>query len=258
MQTIADVLATAADREEPAVVAPSRTSAYTHAEVAAHAWQVGNLLSQYGVHDGARVPVVVGPTAPTPDDEPGRLGTSPVPVLAMLGAMADGALVDPHPPAAVDGAVLVVPTAWLDRYQPGPGTKPISYGASPDDPAVAHLEGEAWSENPMAPPASLDPTTPALATDATYTHGELLAASHRIVAEYGLDESSTVAIDAGFGDAGTFVAGVLAPLRAGARITLGVSGDDADAGSGDGADVDLVVGTGEEPDRVEPSAARPR
>ncbi|MFB6308578.1 MAG: hypothetical protein ABEH35_04535 [Haloarculaceae archaeon] len=235
MQTLADLVAAARDREGALFAASDRSADYSYRDACTNVWKAGNLFRHYGVREGTRVAVVAGPKEPGDSAETGWLGTSPDPLLAALGATLDGAVVDLDPPGVVDATVLVAPAAWLDRYQRGGGTSTVAYGGPPDDPAVAHFEREAWSENPRAPPVDIAPTDDALAADSVYTHGDLLAASRRVVAEYDLAETDEVALRAPVTEPGALVAGLLAPMRVGATVLLGgttegtvaVAGDDA-------------------------------
>ena len=221
MQTIGDLVADARERDGVLFRPAARPTLFSYADVCTTAWKVGNLLRHYGVRRGARVAVVAGPKDPSDGDEPGRIGESPDALLAFLGAACDGAVVDLDPPRAVESKVLIAPDAWLDDYRPGPGTKPIAYGGPPSDPRVAHLEREAWSENPLRPPGEFAPGDPVLAADETYAHGDLLAASRRVVAEYDLTDGDEVALRAPVTEPGTIVAGLLAPMRVGATVLLG-------------------------------------
>jgi hypothetical protein len=221
MQVLGDLVADAREREGTLFESTERAAPYSYADFAVNAWKTGNLLRHYGVREGARVAVVVGPKAPTADDEPGWLGGTPDPLVGFLAGALDGAVVDMSPPAAVDATVLIAPDDWIDDYQRGPGTKALAYGGPPEDPTVAHLEREAWSENPLAPPATVAPDDPVLAADRTYTHGELLAASRRVVADHELTGDDAVVIRAPMSAPGTLVAGLLAPMRVGATVLLG-------------------------------------
>lgn len=235
MQVLGDLVADAREREGTLCDSSERTTAYSYSDVAITAWKTGNLLRHYGVRSGARVAVSAGPKAPTAEDEPGWLGGTPDPVVAFLAAALDGAIVDLDPPGAVDAKVMIAPNDWLADYELGPGTKALAYGGPPEDPTVAHLEREAWSENPLEPPAEVSPEDPVLAADETYTHGDLLAASRRVVEEQELTESDEVVLRASITEPGALVAGVLAPMRVGATILLGdgqsgtvaVAGDDS-------------------------------
>jgi len=224
MQALGDLVAAAREREGVLFTAPDRTAPYSYHDFATNAWKAGNLLRHYGVRTGTRVAVVAGPKEPTEGDEPGRLRDGPDALLAFLGATLDGAVVDPDPPGAVDATALVAPAGWLDRYELGPGTKALAYGGPVEDPTVAGFERELWSENPLAPPGAVGPTDDALATDAVYSHGDLLAASEWVVTQWELDEDTAVALRAPVTSAGAIVAGLLAPMRAGATVRL--SGDE--------------------------------
>lgn len=221
MQTIGDLVAEAREHEGIVFDPAERSAPFSYRDFCTNAWKVGNLLRHYGVREGARVAVVAGPKAPTAADEPGWIGESPDALQAFLGAALDGAVVDLDPPAAVETKVLIAPDEWMDDYQLGPGTKPIAYGGPPADPTIAHLEREAWSENPLQPPGEFGPADPVLAADETYTHGDLLAASQRVVAEYDLTADDTVALRARVSEPGTIVAGLLAPMRVGSTVLLG-------------------------------------
>lgn len=221
MQVLGDLVADARTRDGALFESSERAAPYSYSDFAINVWKAGNLLRHYGVREGARVAVVVGPKAPAEDDEPGWLGGTPDPVLAVLAAAVDGAVVDMDPPGAVDATAMIAPNDWLGRYELGPGTKALAYGGPPEDPTVAHLEREAWSENPLEPPAEVSPEDPVLAADRTYTHGDLTAASREVVADYDLESDDDVVVRTAVNDPGAFVAGVLAPMRAGASILLG-------------------------------------
>jgi len=221
MQVLGDLVADARQRDGPLFESNERAAPYSYADFAVNVWKTGNLLRHYGVREGARVAVVVGPKAPTDEDRPGWLAGTPDSVVAVLAAMVDGAVVDPDPPGAVDAKVLIAPDAWMDEYERGPGTKAIAYGGPPEDPTVAHLEREAWSENPLEPPAEVEPGDPALAADRTYSHGDLLAASREVVEEYELTADDEFVLRAPLTDPGTIVAGVIAPMQVGATVLLG-------------------------------------
>ncbi|WP_225334003.1 hypothetical protein [Halomicrobium urmianum] len=221
MQVLGDLVAEAREREGALFRAAERSAPYSYADFATNVWKTGNLLRHYGVREGARVAVVAGPKDPDDGDEPGWLGPEPTPLQVFLGAALDGAVVDLDPPGAVDATAFVAPAAWLDRYERGPGTKTLAYGGPTEDPTVAQLEREAWSENPLQPPGEVAPDDHALAADELYSHGELLAASRRVAADHDIDEDDAVAIRAPVTGAGAVVAGLLAPMRAGATVVLG-------------------------------------
>lgn len=233
MKTIADLVADARDREGVIFRPANRATPFRYHDFCTNAWKAGNVLRHYGVRQGSRVAVVAGPKEPGPDDEPGTIRESPDALQAFLGAALDGAVVDLDPVGVVDAKALVAPDAWIDDYEWGPGTKPIAYGGPPDDPRIAHFERETWSENPSQPPGEFGPGDPVLAADRLYSHGDLLAASRRVVAEYDLTEADTIALRAPISDPGTLVAGLLAPMRVGAIVLLG-DGEPGSIAVGDG------------------------
>jgi len=219
MDTLAAVLARCREREGTALDAPERTTPYSYGEFAENAWKAGNLLRHYGVRRGSRVALVVGPKAPGSGDTVGRLGAAVDPLLALFGAASLGATVDVTPTSPVAARALVAPDAWLDRYEGDPGCSLIAYGGPPDRPEVAHFERERWSENPAEPPDTVEPDDPVLRVDdREYTHATVLEAATTLVEEYGLEPGDVVAVDALLTSAGAVVAGVVAPIVAGAII----------------------------------------
>lgn len=221
MQVLGDLVADARQREGALFESTERAAPYSYGDFAVTVWKTGNLLRHYGVREGARVAVVAGPKAPTDDDRVGWLGGTPDPVMAFLAGAVDGAVVDMDPPAAVDAKVMIAPNDWLADYSLGPGTKALAYGGPPEDPTVAHLEREAWSENPLEPPSEVSPGDPVLAADRTYSHGDLLTASREVVDEYDLTGDDEVVLRAPLTEPGTIVAGIVAPMRVGATVLLG-------------------------------------
>lgn len=228
MDLLADLVAAGRKREGVLFTTPERSTPYSYRDFCTNVWKGGNLMRHYGVREGTRVAVVVGPKNPTEGDEPGYLRDTPDALLAVLAATLDGAVAQLDPPGEVDATALVAPAAWLDRYALAPGTKALAYGGPSDDPTVAAFERELWSENPLQPPGEVAPDDAAVAdADGTHTHGELLAASERVVEEYGIDEETTVALRAPVTTVGALVGGVFAPMHAGATVTFGpdVTGD---------------------------------
>jgi acyl-CoA synthetase (AMP-forming)/AMP-acid ligase II len=249
MQVLGDLVAQARDRDGVLFRSPERAAPYSYSDFATNAWKGGNLLRHYGVRHGTRVAVVVGPKEPTDEDRPGYLRDAPDALLAFLAAALDGAVVDMDPPNAVDATALVAPAAWLDRYTQGPGTKGLAYGGPVDDPTIAQFERELWSENPLQPPGEVAPDDAVLAADRTYTHGELMAESGRVVADYDIDAETTVALRAPMTTAGAVVVGLLAPMRTGATVVFG-GNETADIAVADG---DVPEETVVRPDDATPS-----
>ncbi|WP_340101175.1 hypothetical protein [Salinibaculum salinum] len=229
METLADLVAVGRDREGAVVDAPERNAPYTYGEFSTNAWKAGNLLRHYGVRAGARMGLVIGPKHPEPDDEPGWLGTTPDPLLALLGGACLGARVVLSPPQPVEARAFVCPDAWLDRYDVAPGCSRLAYGGPPEATGVAHFERELWSENPIEPPDPVAADDPFLDIDgATETQGALLSAGESIAATHGLNSGDRIALDAPLTSAGAIAAGVVAPLAVGATIVVGegaVAGD---------------------------------
>lgn len=242
METLADVLAVARDRDGDAFTAAGRTTGYSCREFATTAWKAGNLFRHYGVRTGSRVAVVVGPKAPGDADEPGVLGASPDPLLATLGATLLGGVGTFDPDGEFDGDALVAPDGWLDDVETTPGCTRIAYGGPPEAPDVVHFEQATWSQNPVAPPEAegLASTDPALVDGAEYSQGDLLDRARTVVDAHDLAAGDRVAVT-GRVDADVFAAGIVAPLLAGATI-VGGSEPEGDVVVGPGGDVDAGAG----------------
>jgi hypothetical protein len=224
MQTLSELVAAGRERDGVLFTTPERSARYSYRDFCTNVWKGGNLMRHYGVREGMAVAVVVGPKNPTDTDESGYLKDCPDGLLAILAATLDGAVANVAPDSEIDETALVAPAAWLDRYELAPGAKALAYGGPSDDPTVAGFERELWSENPLQPPGERAPDDPALQdADGTYSHGELLAASERVGTEYDIDAETTVAFRAPVTSAAAVVAGLLAPLRAGATVRFGDS-----------------------------------
>lgn len=236
METVGDLVEQARERDGVAFDAPGRTTGYSAREFATTAWKAGNLLRHYGVYGGATVAVVIGPKAPDDDAEPGRLAAAADPLFAALGAMLLGASVDLDPAESPDAAAIVAPSAWLDRYDPGPACSRLAYGGPPEAAEVIHFERAVWSENPVAPPDRVTGDAVAFSAEGT-THEELLDRARAAVGRGDVGGGDRVAID-GPVTVATFAAGILAPLAAGATI---VGGDPGDADVRVGPDGDVAV-----------------
>ncbi|WP_459195118.1 acyl-CoA synthetase family protein [Halosimplex sp. J119] len=209
MDVIGDLVARERRTDDLAVRTDSRAGSYSYEKFCTNAWKSGNLLRHYGVRGGASVAI-----------DPGESLTVP-PLVALFGSALLGATVRFDPRAAADAKALLVPGGAADSYDPEPGTKTLGYGDVPNDPEVAHFEAEMWSENPTNPPDVVEPNDTALATaDERFTHRELLDRSEQIVEDLGLDETDEVAIRAPLSEPGTVVAGILAPIWAGATVLL--------------------------------------
>ncbi|GAA0659443.1 acyl-CoA synthetase family protein [Salarchaeum japonicum] len=186
--------------ESAALRAPPRE--YNRRELRQTAFKTGNFLRHRGVHEDATVAVA--------DDR------APEAVFAFLGATLLGARVRFGATAELDARAYVAPTGLLDDVSLPAGGQYVGYGERPDDPSRAHFERDVWSENPAFPPVSFSGDAVALATDDRYTHAVLLDAARRL--DY--DSDDTVAVRAPLTHPGTVVAGVVAPLLAGATLLL--------------------------------------
>lgn len=196
-----------------------RTRSWSGTQFCVDAWKAGNLFRHYGVHEGSTVAILDGPDDPGDD----TLGpTSPQALIALFGAWVLGANVRVDPPTDPDARLLVGPTTWLDDYELPPGSKPVGFGREPQDPTVVHFESERWSENPVKFPADVDGSDAALLTDEdSINHHQVLEAAQTVVDTHDIDADDRIALDAPLAHPGTVVAGVIAPLCAGATVTVG-------------------------------------
>ena len=209
MDVIGDLVARDRRTDDLAVRTDSRAGSCSYEKFCTNAWKTGNLLRHYGVRGGATVGIDAGESL------------SPSPLLALFGAGLLGATARFDPSDATDAKALVVPAERADAYGAGPGTKTLVYGDVSEDPEVAHFEAEMWSENPTTPPDVVRPDESLLAAaEETFTHERLLDASERVVAECDIDDGDEVAVRTPLTDPGTVVAGVLAPIRAGATVLV--------------------------------------
>jgi len=221
METLKELVAAAGAHDGAVIDAADRSAPYSYGEFATNSFKAGTLLGHYGVHPGSAVTVAVGPKERPEEarDGPAAIPDSAEPLLAMLGGASIGATVDLTPVEPAESRALVFP-AW-QAYEAAPRCSRLAYGGPPEDPSVAHFETELWSENPTEPPETVEPTDVAVrASGDAYTHEALLAEAEAIVERYGLEETSRVGLAAPLTDPGAVVAGVLAPLSAGATISL--------------------------------------
>ncbi|MCQ4332885.1 long-chain fatty acid--CoA ligase [Natronomonas sp. F2-12] len=214
MDVLGDVIARDRRSESTALAVPAVERGYDYRRFCTSAWKAGNFLRHIGVRGGAGVAIADDPI--------------PEPVLTFYGAAAVGAVVRFGPSAEVksDVRALVVPAADIDAYAFGPETKGVVYDDPPADPSVSYFERDVWSENPTAPPDQVAPADPLLRADGdTYTHGEVLGAARRVIDRASIDGDSVVAVRGPFTDPTVVVAGLVAPIVAGAEITIGPNAD---------------------------------
>lgn len=209
MDTIGELVARERRTREPALRARIGVNLrYDYYQFCTTAHKTGNFLSHRGVREGETVAVVAS--------------ESGAPVLSLFGAALLGARARFDPPREVDARALVAPAEVIEGYELPTGAARLAYDGEVSDPAIESFGESVWSENPFCPtPPGIDSGAPFLATDGgEYTHGELLAATERIVADSGLDAGDEVAIRAPLSRPGTVVAGVLAPLSVGGTIVF--------------------------------------
>lgn len=228
MDVLGDAIARDRRSDRPALDVPAVGRHYDYRRFCTSAWKTGNFLRLLGVREGVGVAVADDPTAE--------------PVLTLYGAAALGGVVRFGPPAEIDDGTraLVVPAADLDAHDVGPATKRVVYGDPPADPAVSYFERDVWSENPTEPPNPPVPADPLLrANGKRYSHGEVLSAAESVVDDHGIGPDSAVAVRGSFASPAVVVAGLVAPIVAGGRLSVGpesdgdlvVGGRDDDVGS---------------------------
>lgn len=230
MDTVGEIVARERRTREPALRARTGVNLrYDYYQFCTTAQKTGNFFSHRGVRAGETVAVV--------ESESGA------PLLALFGAALLGARVRFDPPRETDARLLVAPGEEIEEYVLPTGASRLAYTGE----ARAGVEsfGESvWSENPACPtPPEVDPDTPLLETDGgTHTHGELLAATERVVDRWGIEPGTEVAIRAPLAHPGAVVAGILAPLSAGGVIVF----------PGPDEAVDIAVGEGPESTVIPP------
>ncbi|WP_137283563.1 AMP-binding protein [Halorussus salinisoli] len=233
MDVLGDLVTRDRRSDDPALVAPSENRSYDYRRFCNTAWKTGNFWRRLGVHDETTVAVA---------DDP-----EPEAVFSFFGAVLLGATtrfgLTTGSSTHSSAQVVVAPHDEIGDYEVSPGTQRVGYGGPPDDPAVAHFERDVWSENPAFPETPLDPETVALVAGSDdrreFSHADLLAAAREAADEWGLEPGDEVAVRASLADPGTVVAGVVAPLLAGAAVLLP---DDDSTG-------DFAVATGDAPER---------
>ena len=202
MDTLADVVASLDGPDRPAL---REGRVHDARELRSRTYKTGNALRHRGVREDVRVAVLDVP--------------APAAVHTFLGASLLGATVEFGPEAVVDARVLAGPTLELGDYSLPAASQRVGWGEPPADPSWMYFERDVWSENPTFPEPAVTPDTEVLPD---HTHGELVATAAAVAEEY--DEDDQVAVRAPFAHPGTVVAGVVAPLIAGASIVLAPAG----------------------------------
>lgn len=229
-----DVLGDAITRDRrsnaTALVAPALERRYDYRRFCTSAWKAGNFFKLIGIRGGAGVAVADDPL--------------PEPVLTLYGAASLGAVVrfGPEREVGSDTRGVVVPASAADDYTFGPETKQVVYGDPPSDPSVSYFERDVWSENPTEPPDRVDPEDPLLRTeDDVYTHGAVLRAARTVIDRHGIDADSAVAVRGSFTDPTVVVAGLVAPIVAGAHLAVGPGAEGDCVVGGQKSDVDTLA-----------------
>jgi len=202
METVADVVASLDDPDRPVVRADRVHDAR---EFRSQTYKTGNALRHCGVREEAGVAILDVP--------------APAALQTFFGAALLGATVEFGPDRVVEARVLAGPTVELGEYDLPPGGQRVGWGEPPADPSWTYFERDVWSENPTFPEPSVTAETELLAG---VTHGAAVEAARRVAEEY--DAEDRVAVRAPLAEPGTVVAGVLAPLLAGASIVLPPAG----------------------------------
>ncbi|WP_158057663.1 acyl-CoA synthetase family protein [Halorussus halophilus] len=225
METLGDLVARERRSDEVAVVTHDGRS-YDYHRFCTTTWKTGNFFRRLGVHEEATVAVA--------DDH------APEVLFSFLGAAMLSAETQFGPERETNARVVVAPVESAESYDLPAGGQRVAYGGPPDDPAVAHFERDVWSENPTFPETPLDSETVALVGDEReFTHAELLSGAREIADEWDLESDERVAVRDSLAKPGTVVAGVLAPLLAGATVLF----------PGDEETGDFAVGTDTAPER---------
>ncbi|WP_198661982.1 acyl-CoA synthetase family protein [Halorussus litoreus] len=238
MDALGDLVTRERRSDHPTLVASGAGRRYDYRRFCTTAWKTGNFWRRIGVHADATVAVAAD--------------RQPEAVFSFLGAALLGARTRFEPPGAraaarapgrdsdsdsdpgPDARVVVAHCDEIDQYEVAPGSKRVAYGGPPGDPSVAHFERDVWSENPAFPDTPVDPGAVALVARACderdradsgtgnsprqFSHADLLTAARRLADDWDLGPGDEVAVHASLARPGAVVAGVLAPLLAGAAI----------------------------------------
>jgi len=212
--------AVARERRTPGLALRARASGrtYSYRDLITTSYQAGNVLRHLGVRPGDEVRVASE--------------CVPEPVLSFYGAAQLGAVTRFGADGDAPPRVAVAPAAREREVDLPPGHSLAVYGDPPDDPSVTHWETEVWSENPAVHPVAVDGGDPLFAAaDRTYTHAETLEAAATVVDDAGIGPGTEVVLRGPPTDPAVVVAGIVAPILAGATIVL-PDGSDDDAPGG--------------------------
>lgn len=207
-ETLGDAVARERRTSGPALRARASGRTYSYHDFVTTSYKAGNVLRHLGVRPG--------------DDVHISSEHVPEPVLSFYGAAQLGGVtrfdaeIGDAPPRAV-----VAPAVREAEFDLPPGHHLAVYGDPPTDPSVTHWETEVWSENPAVHPVGVDADDPLFAAgDRTYAHGEVLAAATAVVDDAGIDPGTEVLLRGPLTDPAVVVAGLVAPILAGATVVL--------------------------------------
>lgn len=214
MDVLGDVIGRGRRSGDPALSAPATGRRYDYRRFCTSAWKTGNFLRHLGVRSGVEIAIADDPV--------------PEAVLTLYGAALLGGVVTFDPPHEIgsETRALVVPAADVDAYRTGASTKRVVYGDPPDDPSISYFERDVWSENPTESPNHVAPDDPVLRVDGDdYSHADVLQSARTVIDRNGIEFESTVAVRGSFSELTVVVAGLVAPIVAGAQISIGPKSD---------------------------------
>ncbi|GGJ02723.1 hypothetical protein GCM10008995_10600 [Halobellus salinus] len=206
--TLGDGVARERRAPGPALRARASGRTYSYHDFITTSYKAGNVLRHLGVRPG--------------DDIYVASEHAPEPVLSFYGAAQLGAVTRFDAEAGESPPrVAVTPAAREDDFDLPPGHNLAVYGDPPTDPSVTHWETEVWSENPAVHPVAVDADDPLFAAgDVIYTHGEVLEAATAVVNGVGIGPGTEVLLRGPLTDPAVVVAGLVAPIIAGATVVL--------------------------------------
>ncbi len=206
MNSLVDALSRDIPPDELTLFAPGNPPAsYTRAEFVEMVWKTGNLFRQLGAHEGSVVAVAPDTSAAVP--------------LAIVGGFLNGATVHVDPPNDVEATLLVAPGTQIHQYNLPPGAQCIAHTDSTNDPAIHSFAESVWSENPFFPHDRIFADTCALAdTVYRFEHGEIVDRVVGVLESGAIEAGDEVVVRAPLSDIRTVIAGLVAPLYAGAAV----------------------------------------
>ncbi|CCC40766.1 acyl-CoA synthetase family protein [Haloquadratum walsbyi] len=186
---------------------------YTYRDFITTSYKSGNVIRYLGGRSGDEMLLVPDPL--------------PEPVLAFYGAAQLGIATRFDKTVQLNHSteelprVVLAPSTQEEAYELPPGHNLAVYGDSPTETETTHWETEVWSENPAIHPTSVAPSDIALNADKqTYTHEELITAAVRVVDRVNITPGADVVVRESLMNPHVVVAGLIAPLLAGATIVF--------------------------------------